>query len=538
MPLTSPLWTAVSCWPPRLQTAADPTGATHPANRVQAKGRAEAGSEEATVAVDFDISAANDELRMNAGFGLFGTTDISGRVWEDKNYNGVFDVTEFGLAGKSLTLTQWYYVTGSDNADGAFRADGTQLMASSKISKVRNADGVVVGAWVQVPARDNAAKTGFAPITKLTDEDDATAGTVAGDYRFTGLPSFVYVEQGAGAAKVYQPGDKPDAEPLENQDAVSTDRLYLASYRLVLSEIAPDFSLTVAHVGINVDSSVEAGAGGTTYTTAVNGDGTHVTTSNRTETVATRPGSGAGETGVTAGSNREDADSDAVRVPDGQNPATPGAIVDNDDDTWTETPGTIVIREEFFDNVASAWRTDSFVLASDHATVGDGHRYQQTYGQGASGTVDYDVPKPMVSQRGGNAGLFRAPVASIEGVVWDDATLGHADPKTYDGLRDAAEVGIADQKIYITQWYYDPNAHEPRRQQQPLVPEQEVRFGPLHLQPRCRYASGNRYGGSAGGERQHRRGAGVPSRLRRERRSGDHHRRRPVRHRRHHAAGR
>ncbi len=439
----------------QAQTESDPTGATHPSNRVQAKGHATADSEEATVAVDFDFSAANDELRMNAGFGLFGTTDISGRVWEDKNYNGVFDVTETGLAGKSLTLTQWYYVSGRDNEQGAFVADGTQLMASTKISKVRDASGTVVGAWVQVPARDDAAKTGFAPITAATAETDATAGTVAGDYAFTGLPSFVYVEQGQGAgAQVYQPGDKPDTTPLENQDAVTTDRLYLVSYRLVLSEIAPDFSLTVAHVGINVDSSVEAGTTGTTYSTAVNADGTHTTTSNRTETVATRPGSAAGQTGVTNGSNREDIDSDAVRVP--ENPSGPGTIIDTDDATWTERPGSIVLREEFFDGVATAWRTDSFVLTSNHAVAGDGHRYQQTYGQGASGTVDYDVPNPMGTQRGGNAGLFRAPTASIEGVVWDDATLGHSDPKTYDGLRDETEVGIADQLIYITQWYYDP----------------------------------------------------------------------------------
>ena len=219
---------------------------------------------------------------------------------------------------------------------------------------------------------------------------------------------------------------------------MTADKLYITSYRLVLTEIAPDFSLTRPSVGIKVE---------TASASAPAADGT--VTVNRTEKPATAPSKPDGTDGagnpVTDGTlGREDLDSDAIRNPD----------------------GTIEIREEFFDGVQSQWRTDGYVLTADHAQAGDGHQYELAYGSGASGTVTYDVPDPMGVQRGGDVGLFRVPRSSITGVLWNDAFFGSADARTYNGIRDSQTVaapdgtttveeepGIAGEAVLITQWY-------------------------------------------------------------------------------------
>ena len=272
----------------------------------------------------FDLSEGLDEERMNGGFGPFGYTTISGKVWQDVNFDGILNETETGLAGKSLTLTQWY-----------LDDKGTSETTDDE--------------WVKV--------TDFNATGSVTTTTDDGTTLDLGEYAFGHLPSFVYVKDG----KVYQPGtrgvtDAAGALIDENDLGVTTDDLHMTSYRLTLSEVAPSFSLTTAHVGINVETDA--------FTVDTNGVITNRTTSS---VFADRPGTGVNET-----QGLEDRDSDAIRTGDDF--------------------GTIEIREEFFDGVVGAWRRDGYVLVSDHADLGDGHQYEHGYGPASTGTVSYDVP--------------------------------------------------------------------------------------------------------------------------------------------------
>lgn len=140
--------------------------------------------------------------------------------------------------------------------------------------------------------------------------------------------------------------------------------------------------------------------------------------------------------GATETQGREDTDSDAIRTGEG------GA--------------TIELREEFFDGVQRAWRTDGYVLVSDHADAADGHQYERNYGAKATGIVAYDVPDPMGAQRGGDAGLVNVPRAAITGKLWNDSAKGSDSADTYNGIQDEGEPGLANEVVLITQWYYDP----------------------------------------------------------------------------------
>ena len=218
--------------------------------RVQATGkvRGDGSADDADVNVDFDFSVAREETSLNAGFGLFGDTTVSGKVWQDDNFNGILDGAEGGLEGKSLTLTQWYYVAGTMTGEGDAAhfvpADGEVVPAGAKIEPVKgdgkNAD-AVVGAWVKVDSFGLFA--GGAYSGSLTTTTDAS-----GAYAFNGLPSFVYA-QGAYTADgrtetsanpgIYQPGQRladgtvfagPNGT-VENDHAVNTDKLYIVKWR-------------------------------------------------------------------------------------------------------------------------------------------------------------------------------------------------------------------------------------------------------------------------------------------------------------------
>ena len=439
--------------------------------------------------VSFDITVGQDELRMNAGYGLFGTTTISGKIWQDANFDGLLNPGETLLADKGLRLTQWYYVRGEavannpgENADAIeytvrtadgpetryFKPAAGELVASNVIDVVyggtTDTKGTVVGAWVQVPRNsyklENAttANNGFGYFadTAVTDAN--------GVYNFSGLNSFVYVErEGTGAAAtttVYQPGTKTvgniatadNYAPLENKDNVTTDKLYLASYRITLDEVAPVFSLTTLHVGINVSNdefTTTTDANGVKHTTVE-----HKTTNPSGADVAVSPEMGAGTAGDTGHTAREDALTNAA-ADTYADPAE--ARADLDSDAIRTEDGTIQMREEFFDQVNEMWRTDGYVIVADHEVAGDGHRYKQAYGSNGTGVINYDVPNPMGSQRGGNAGLVAVPRSSITGMVWNDGQLGYGNAATYNGKRDEGEQGIPDQVVYLTQWYWVPD---------------------------------------------------------------------------------
>ena len=65
-----------------------------------------------------------------------------------------------------------------------------------------------------------------------------------------------------------------------------------------------------------------------------------------------------------------------------------------------------------------------------------------------------------------DAGLVPVPRSSISGKVWDDSfheTEKNTDDaaardKAYNGIQDDGEPGLANQAVYLTQWYYLPFA--------------------------------------------------------------------------------
>ena len=44
------------------------------------------------VAVSFDMATGRDEDKLSGGFGYFGTTEVSGAVWFDADFDGVNEV--------------------------------------------------------------------------------------------------------------------------------------------------------------------------------------------------------------------------------------------------------------------------------------------------------------------------------------------------------------------------------------------------------------------------------------------------------------
>ena len=98
--------------------------------------------------VAFDISVGQDELRMNAGFGLFGTTTVTGKIWEDANFDGLLNPGEKLLSDKGLRLTQWYYVPGAsaDAAGAGVVAYTVRTADGSETRYFKPADGELVAA--------------------------------------------------------------------------------------------------------------------------------------------------------------------------------------------------------------------------------------------------------------------------------------------------------------------------------------------------------------------------------------------------------
>lgn len=121
----------------------------------------------------FDAATGQDELRMHAGFGLFGASKIQGVMWDDANYDGLrnFQTSidtasptvggdpESPIVGATMKLTQYYL----------------------------DADNAGAPSWIQVPGFTRAATT------------DAE-----GVYTFDGLPSFIGL---AADGSVIQPDD-------------------------------------------------------------------------------------------------------------------------------------------------------------------------------------------------------------------------------------------------------------------------------------------------------------------------------------------
>ena len=89
--------------------------------------------------------------------------------------------------------------------------EGHRRIAAAKINVVyggtADTKGTIVGAWVQVPASSYNLANAKGDADKFGYFADTTTTNADGVYNFTGLTSFVYVEQAAGGATtVYQPG--------------------------------------------------------------------------------------------------------------------------------------------------------------------------------------------------------------------------------------------------------------------------------------------------------------------------------------------
>ena len=249
--------------------------------------------------------------------------------------------------------------------------------------------------------------------------------------------------------EVIQPNDTTDT--LE-ANQVDLDKLYLASYRITLAEVAPDYALTGLHVGVNIGDKT---LGSLSTITAPGADGNPL------------PG--------------ESADNDAFR-PNPSGDRVIQVVEEFFDNSWNGE-GTFEEYEQNTDknygddkrdeanenkNNASFWRTDGYVIVA--ARSADGNRYNDAgtardaasyqYEQIYNG-VRYDVPRPMFAQSGGQAGLVKIPRTSLTGRVWDDTGAYNADG-TYDlscgynGVQDEGERGLAGQIVYLTQWYWKP----------------------------------------------------------------------------------
>ena len=245
-----------------------------------------AGDNATTVA--FDMATGRDEDNLSAGYGYFGTTEVSGYVWYDANFNGVREVTagatvgEKAISGQEVRLTQWYYL------DGELSADKTQFIADAKtytttagataalrgdltagmktfdatdaetLEVVYEADGTTVrGAWIR---NMNFGDLSAAPDPDPTpgDGDGAGSGTVAPAAPAGGTP-LGYARAFTEADGDYRFGDllpyvQFDAEgnPLttaENVAKATDDMLAIAAYRVVLPELPESHVLTLYQSG-------------------------------------------------------------------------------------------------------------------------------------------------------------------------------------------------------------------------------------------------------------------------------------------------
>ena len=62
--------------------------------------------------VSYDFLTAKDHSGQDGGLVTFPKASITGRIWEDANYNGVQDKKELGIAGISVQLSQYYFADG------------------------------------------------------------------------------------------------------------------------------------------------------------------------------------------------------------------------------------------------------------------------------------------------------------------------------------------------------------------------------------------------------------------------------------------
>ena len=196
---------------------------------------------------------------MNAGFGEYGFTTISGKIWQDQNFDGILNPGETIVPSGTLHITQWFWVTDADLI-AAFKDDEHFEVRETENILRRAAAGdtplqTEAGAWVS--AKNAGAEGAASTFTRPAATTDPTTGI----YQFEMLPSFVYVQKVTEEAaegeepivsyRILQPNDT-DITGANEANAVVLDELFMTGYRLTLDEVNPVYGLTSTHVGVNV----------------------------------------------------------------------------------------------------------------------------------------------------------------------------------------------------------------------------------------------------------------------------------------------
>ncbi len=385
------------------------------------------------VEISFDMATGRDEDKLSGGYGYFGTTEVSGTVFFDADFDGVNELGQAAddgdkpVANQKVELTQWFYLAGTGTvatvtegesderrtyekvtftADPVVNAKGQQLRAAKVFEGEKDYEielvydgGDVVGAWIKNPA------FGTEITDTVTDEEAGTSTTVVTGY--TGSYTMDTLADGTFAfnetnTKGLLPYVQFDAErnPLHAGDIMATDDvLAMASYRVAMPEGIPaGHVLTVFHVD----------------------------DANASDAWATNTDS--------------DAKRDVLR----------SSMVDGYD-----TP--IVTSYPQFEAAGDGEQPDGgfasttgFILTASSALDAKNNQ-PYTFEMGG---ITYDVASEVAKREHVNTGLFKVPTSQITGIVWDDT---EADDNTAsDGVRDTDEPGLANQTVLATQWYYVP----------------------------------------------------------------------------------
>ncbi|MEE0706372.1 MAG: hypothetical protein UCH28_08335, partial [Adlercreutzia sp.] len=366
------------------------------------------------VTVSFDMATGRDEDKLSGGFGYFGTTEVSGTVWFDADFDGIQEIGakpdgDYAIPDQTVELTQWYYLAGSV-VDGKFVADEvknnkSQVLRSARtyelditdthvIELVRDADDKVIGAWIKNPAfgeeitetvegEDGASTTTVTGYTgKFTMKTDANGAFAFNDANTKGLLSYVQFDA--------------EGNPLAAGDPAATDDvLALAAYRVTEPTLPAGHVLTVYHNN-EQDSSTAW---------ATNTD--------------------------------SDAKRDVLR----------SAMVDGYDTPIVTSYPQFEAEGEQPDKGFAG--TTGYILTANSETPAANTPYTLTMGE-----VNYDVANRVAKRQNVNTGLFKIPTSQITGLVWDDTE--HEDNTASDGVRADDEPGLIDQTVLATQWYYVP----------------------------------------------------------------------------------
>ena len=455
----------------------------------------------------FDWTRGRDEGHLDGGFGLFGTGSIAGLLFQDKDVNGWYDPADpatataqeladadVPLVGKRLQVQQWFFVPDVAAADGIgyersplvaqLIAAGYTVTADINTTQVdtftEDAD-ERGGVWVKsksftyyddLPMVNDATN----PNTKTGTETFAVAQNAGVNYLFTELPTFVYVDtivpDGATTATLrdvqpyFGPNNQHVATSATEAAQVTSDALYMASYRVTVDDVEPDYAIAFPHYGENVnatdaptaDNEDPAKHNRDTDSDAVRGSGNYVNVE----------GEFAGE-GMPVGGVRADR-TDGYIVLSAETPDTHGTTAAGQYQVADVTDGsmTVFYNGKYYDVPRPA------TIAQDGMVKVDVEQ--------ADGTI-----ASVVAKLGGDVGLVPVKKATITGRVWED--------NNYDGLQatttddegntvfdEAAEPGIPGQKVNITQWYWTPFDADDAEHYDPTNPEagewrQNMSFG-------------------------------------------------------------